>query len=118
MASVEGDDQVRVEPVCEDHDRCVDGPEREVAVAIDEVGDDRPVIGVRGFDVEAAQAPDERRLAARAQASCGKPGDLGDDERGDDQVQVTPTQDLGTGRVIRIPPIDRGEKRARVNDRG
>jgi hypothetical protein len=73
---------------------------------------------VRGFDVEVAQAPDEQGLAARAQASCGKPGNLRDDERGDDEVQVTPTQDLGTCGVTRIPPVDRGEKRARVNDRG
>lgn len=118
MAAVERDDQVRVEPIREDGDRSIDRSEREVRVALDEVRDERPVVGVRRFDIEVAQAPDECGLTARAQATFGKPGDLGDDEGWDDKVQVTPAQDLGTCGVGLIPPVDRGEKWTRVNDRG
>ena len=118
MAAVERHDQIGLQPVGENDDRGVDRSEWEVGVPLDQVGDHRPIIGVWGFDVEAVQAADERGLPAHTQARSGEPGDLGDDKRRDDELQVTPTENLGTGGVIRIPPVERGEKRARVNDRG
>lgn len=118
VAAVERDDQVRIEPIREHGDRRVDRSEWEVPVALDEVGDEGPVVGVRGFDIEVAQAPDECGLTTRAKAPFGKPGDLGDDERRDDEVQVPPTKDRGTCGVTRIPSVDRGEQWTRVKDRG
>lgn len=118
MAAVERHDQIGLKPVGEHDDGGIDRADREVGVSLDQVGDHGPVIGVRGFDVEFVQPADERGFPARTQARRGEPGDLGDDQRRDDELQVSPTEYPGTGDVIGIPPVERGEERARVNDRG
>ena len=118
MAPVEGHDQIRVEPIREDHDRGVDSPQWEVAVPFHELGNDRPVVGERSFNAEVPQAPDERGFDARPETISREVADLGDDEAGDDEVQIPTLQHPGTASMVRIPPVDRGEQRARVNDRG
>ena len=117
MAPVEGDDQVRVEPVGKNDDRGVDGPEREVAVPLDEVGDQRPVLWVRILDAEPGQAPYERSLAAWPEAQSCEMGNLGDDQGRDDEVQIPPAKHLGASDVIGIPPVERRQQWAGVKDR-
>ena len=75
-----------VEPLRGDH-RGVDGTERQVAVFGDELGDADRVAGVQRLDREAAagQIPQEADLSFPAETRLDQVGDLGDDERRDDE---------------------------------
>ena len=50
MATIERDDQIRIEAFSERHHRCVGAAERKIGVLIDKVSDPRPVISTRRVD--------------------------------------------------------------------
>ena len=118
MAAVEGDDQVRVEPIRQNGDRGIHRPQWEVRVALDEVGDEGPILQGGRLDLERAQASRERGLAAWPKAQSSEVGNLGDDEGRDDEVQITPAKHLGASDVIGIPAVERRQQWPGINDRG
>lgn len=117
MTPVQGDDHVRLESISEDDDRGVYRPEREVAIPLDEVGYQRPIVGMRIFHAEPAQASYECSLAAWSKAQSCEMGNLGDYQGRDDEVQVPPAKHVGASDVIGIPPVERRQQRPGVKDR-
>jgi hypothetical protein len=79
MPAIERDDQICAEPVGQDGDRCVNRSEREICIALDEVGDDWPVDGQGCVDLETDQAG--RRLFRQSHCAVLAPTGAGGNER-------------------------------------
>lgn len=92
MAHVQGNHHVGAQPFCECSHRGIGASEREITVLLHEVGDARPILEGRSFDIETGEAAEKRGLGARSQAATHQIGDLGDDERRDDKVEVRPLE--------------------------
>ena len=63
-------------------------PEREICVAVDQIGDARPVVRRRRLYVETFQATQKGALSARAQSEANQVRSFCHDERWDYQLQV------------------------------
>ncbi len=96
----------------------VDGPERQVVVRRYEFGDPEWVGGVDGLDgeVSAGEVAEEAHLGLPVQTSCDQVGDLGDDERRDDQWSRVRFEKLQAGTVVRVVGVYVGVERAGVDD--
>ena len=66
--------------------RRIDGPEGQIPVDGDELGNSQPISGGDwlGNQVAAGKVPEESDLSFRSKARLEKVGDLGDDEHGHD----------------------------------
>jgi hypothetical protein len=102
---------------CRDH-RSVDGAEWQVAVFGDELGDADRVAGMQRLDREAAtgEVAEEANLGLPAQPGCDQVGDLGDDERGDDEGARMGLEQLQAGGVVGVVGVDVGVKGPGVED--
>lgn len=68
VAVVEGEDERRVEALGEGDHRGVDAAEREVGVALDQLGDAGVVLGNERLDVLAAKRPPEGSISRGPEA--------------------------------------------------
>lgn len=87
VAAVQGRHFSGVEPFgCRDH-RGIDGAERQVAVLGDELCNADGVAGMErlNHEVAAGQIAEETDLGLPAETRLDQIGDLGDDERGNDE---------------------------------
>jgi len=107
-----------VEPLrCRDH-RGVDGAERQVSILGDELRDADGVAGMQRLDREAAagEVAEEANLGLPAQPGCDQVGDLGDDERGEDEGAWVGFEQLQAGRVVGVVGVDVGVEGPGVED--
>jgi hypothetical protein len=118
VAAVEGRDFGGVEPLRRSDHRGVDGAERQIAVFGDELGNADRVARVQRLDREAAagEVAEEADLGLPAQARLDQVGDLGDDERGDDEWAGMGLQQLKAGGMMRVIGVDVGVERSGVYD--
>jgi hypothetical protein len=100
-----------------DH-RGVHGPERQVAVLGDELRDADGVAGMQRLDREASagEIAEEANLGLPAQPGCDQVGDLGDDERGEDEGAWVGFEQLQAGRVMGVVGVDVGVEGTGVED--
>jgi len=118
VAAVEGCHFSGLKPLrCRDH-RGVYGAERQVAVLGDELRDADGVAGMQRLDREAAagEVAEEANLGLPAQPGCDQVGDLGDDERGEDEGAWVGFEQLQAGGVVGVVGIDVGVEGAGVED--
>lgn len=118
MAAVERRHFGDAEPLrCRDH-RGVYGAERQVSVLGDELRDADGVAGMQRLDREAAggEIAEEADLGLPAQPGCDQVGDLGDDERGEDEGARVGFEQLQAGRVVGVVGVDVGVEGPGVED--
>jgi hypothetical protein len=118
VATVEGRHFGGVKPLrCRDH-RGVDSAERQVAVLRDELCDADGVAGMERLDCKVAsgEVAEEANLGLPAQPGCDQVGDLGDDERGDDEGARMGLEQLQAGGVVGVVGVDVGVEGPGVKD--
>ena len=100
-----------------DH-RGVNGAERQVAILGDELCDADGVARVQRLDRKAAagEIAEEANLCLPAQPSADQVGDLGDDERGEDEGAWVGFEQLQAGGVVGIVGVDVGVEGPGVED--
>ncbi len=87
VTAVERRQSLDTEPLAGGHDRGVENAERQVTVLLEQIDDACPIEGLDRLDQNLAvtQGAGKRLLRRRADATTEEVGDLGDDERRDDQ---------------------------------
>ena len=117
VAGVQGDHQLRAEALGERHDRRFGPTERAVGVLLDKVGNPSPVRGSRRLDVEIAKTPKERGLGSQSEPAAEMERHLGDDQCGDNEVQIARLQHVRRPMVDGLRSVRGGNERPRINDR-
>jgi hypothetical protein len=117
MPPVEGYDQISFEPFGERDDCGICATKRKVCVLLDELRHPRPVVGVRGLNVEMLEATQERRLRGSPEAQADKVEHFGHDERGDDQFQIASLENCDAPIVIGFANVRRRVEGSSINDR-
>jgi hypothetical protein len=99
-------------------DRRIDGAQRQVAVARDQLGDPQPVRDRYWLNSERAtgEIAEEADLRLGPEASREQMDDLGDDERRDDERARVSLQQLECGIVVSVIGVDVGVERSGVDD--
>jgi hypothetical protein len=107
-----------VEPLCCRDHRGVYGAERQIAVLGDELCDANGVTGMQRLDREAAagEIAEETNLRLPAKPGFDQVGNLGDDERGEDEGPRVGLEQLQAGGVVGVVGVDVGVERAGVED--
>ncbi len=118
VAAVERRHFSDVEPLCCRDHRGVDGAERQVSVLGDELRDADGVAGMQRLNREAAagEVAKEANLGLPAQPGSDQVGDLGDDERGEDEGAWVGFEQLQAGSVMGVVGVDVGVEGPGVED--
>jgi hypothetical protein len=118
VAAVERRHFGRVEPLGHGDHRGVDGAQRQVAVLGDELGDADRVACVQRLDEEVTggEVAEEANLRLPSESGADQIGDLGDDERGEDERPRMGLEQLQAGRMMVVVGVDVGVERPGVED--
>jgi hypothetical protein len=116
VAAIKGGDFNGVKALGRGDHRGIDSAERQVAVLGYELRDADGVAGVQRLDREAAagEITEKANLGLSAQPGFDQVGDLGDDERGDDEGAWVGFEQLQAGGVVGVVGIDVGIEGAGV----
>ena len=80
-------------------------PKRKVRILLDEVAHAEPLLGQRRLDLELAERAQEPCLGSCAKATSREIRNLGNNESGDDELQIAARQDGSTTRVIAVGSV-------------
>lgn len=116
MALVECHDQIRPYSISQHRDEGVSTTEREVAIAFHELGDCRPVIRCRRFDLEGTETTQERGLNLGAESLPDKVRHFSYHQDRDEELDVGALEDFEAPRMVLIVGVGGRVQRAGVND--
>lgn len=118
MAPIDRRDLGDAEAFGRGDDRRVDGAQRQVAVARDQLGDPQPVGDGDRLDGERAtcEVAEKAHLGLCPEAGREQVDDLGDDQDRDDERAWVGLEQLECGSVVSIVGIDIGVERSGVDD--
>jgi hypothetical protein len=117
VPAVEGDHDLSVEPLGESHDRGIGTAEREIAIALHEVADPRPILWRGCLDFEPLESSKERRFDGRTEPLADHVRHLRYDERRNDELEIGASQRVETTRMVVVVGVDHRVERPGVNDR-
>ncbi len=118
VAVVERGDRDDGEPLRSGNDGCVGGPEWEIPVADDELGDAEPIAGgdMLGDQVACREVAEEADLSLGAESRRDEVGDLRDDEHRHDQRAGVDLEQLAARVVMPVVAVNVRIQRAGVDD--
>lgn len=115
VASVQRDKDGRPDALGERDYRGIGAAEREVRVPLDELGNPLEVLRSWPFDVKRSEASEEPGLGISPQAHRDEVSRLGDDQRWDDQSEVSAGQNSDASAVVVVVAIRGRIQRTGVN---
>lgn len=109
---------VDVEPFGHGDDCCVDEPEIEIRVAIDELRAALVVSGAHGLDarIVTTQTSEERCLGGGSDSAAEKPADLDNHGGGHDNGPIVVVEPIETGLMVGIVTIHDSDEGAGIDD--
>lgn len=116
VAMIDGHDRCGLEPFCKSDHRRIHGAKWKARVLQHERGHSLEIVARRRSHVEQGTSGNELGLCLMPHISSEQVGNLTDAQRGDDQIEVGPGENLKRLRVETIAAVGDGEKRATVDD--
>lgn len=117
VAAIERRDGRDPESLRGDDDGGINGPERQIFIRDDELGDPDPVRGIDGFGDEGAgrEVSEEPCLGVRTQSLLDEVGDLRDDEMRNDERTGMRREQFEACVVVPVVLVDVGVQRTGVD---
>ena len=88
VTAVQRDDKVGVEPLGDSNNGSIRSAQRKVSILLHELSHTAPIVTMRQLHLESLEPPNEACFSLGAQPVAHQVGNLRDNQRRDDQVEI------------------------------